>query len=84
MSAAVVITPERAFAARAQSACLVPAAAGIGELALFAGMWATGGKGLRVALPLAASVLAIFAFVVIRSRQRGRLVQIQLDELRRA
>ena len=82
MSAAVVITPERAFAARAWLWFLLPA--GIGELALFAGMWATGGKGLRVALPLAASVLAIFAFVVLRSRQRGRLVQIQLDELRRA
>jgi hypothetical protein len=47
-------------------------------------MWATGGPGLRVALPLAASVLAIFAFVLIRSRQRGRLLQIQLDELGRA
>jgi len=47
-------------------------------------MWATGGPGLRVALPLAASVFGIFAFVLIRSRQRGRLLQIQLDELRRA
>ena len=61
---------------------LLPAA--IGELALFAGMWATGGPGLRVALPLAASVLAIFAFVSIRSRQRGRLLQNQLEELRKA
>ena len=73
---------ERAFAARAWLWFLLPA--GIGELALFAGMWATGGPGLRVALPLAASVLAIFAFVLIRSRQRGRLLQIQLDELRTA
>jgi hypothetical protein len=72
---------ERAFAARAWW-FLLPA--GIGELALFAGMWATGGPGLRVALPLAASVLAIFVFVLIRTRQRGRLLQVQLDELRRA
>jgi len=28
--------------------------------------------------------LAIFAFVLIRSRQRGRLLQNQLDELRKA
>jgi len=47
-------------------------------------MWATGGPGLRVALPLAASVLAIFAFVLVRSRQRGRLLQNQLDEFRKA
>ena len=73
---------ERAFAARAWLWFLLPA--GIGELALFAGMWATGGPGPRVALPLAASVLAIFAFVLIRSRQRGRLLQTQLDELRTA
>ena len=73
---------EQAFAARAWLWFLLPA--GIGEVALFAGMWATGGPGLRVALPLAASVLGIFAFVLIRSRQRGRLLQIQLDELRRA
>ena len=73
---------EQAFAARAWLWFLLPAA--IGELALFAGMWATGVPVLRVALPLAASVLAIFAFVLIRSRQRGRLLQIQLDELRRA
>jgi hypothetical protein len=70
---------ERAFAARMWLWFLLPA--GIGELALFAGMWATGVPVLRVALPLAASVLAIFAFVLIRSRQRGRLLQIQLDEL---
>ena len=63
---------------------VVPAAAAIGELTLFAGMWATGGPGLRVALPLAASVLAIFAFVLVRSRQRSRLLQIQLDKLRKA
>lgn len=73
---------ERAFAARAWLWFLLPAA--IGELALFAGMWATGGPGPRVTLPLAASVLAIFAFVLIRSRQRGRLLQHQLDELRNA
>jgi hypothetical protein len=72
---------ERAFAARAWLWFLLPAA--IGELALFAGMWATGGPGLRVAVPLAATVLAIFAFVLIRSRQRDRLLQIQLDELRK-
>jgi len=73
---------ERAFAARAWLWLLLPA--GIGAIGLFAGMWATGGPGLRVALPLAASVLGIFAFVLIRSRQRGRLLQIQLDELRGA
>ena len=69
---------ERAFVARAWLWFLLPAA--IGELALFAGMWATGVPA-SVALPLAASVLAIFAFVLIRSRQRGRLLQNQLDEL---
>ena len=68
---------ERAFAARAWLWFLLPAA--IGGSALFAGMWATGGPGLRVALPLAASVLAIFAFVLVRSRQRGRLLQNRLD-----
>jgi len=47
-------------------------------------MWATGGPGLRVALPLAATVLAIFGFVLVRSRQRGRLLQNQLDELGKA
>jgi hypothetical protein len=47
-------------------------------------MWATGGPGLRIALPLAAIVLAIFGFALIRSRQRGRLLQNQLDELRKA
>jgi hypothetical protein len=73
---------ERALAARTWLWFLLPAT--IGELALFAGMWATRGPGLRVALPLAASVFAILAFVLIRSRQRGRLLQLQLDELRRA
>jgi hypothetical protein len=73
---------ERAFAARTWLWFLLPAA--IGELALFTGMWAAGGPGLPVALPLAGSVLAVFAFVLIRSRRRGRLLQIQLDELRSA
>src|SRR4029453_4588876 len=60
---------ERAFAARAWVWFLLPAV--IGELALFAGMWATGGPGLRVALPLAARVLGIFAFCLLRAGQRG-------------
>jgi hypothetical protein len=73
---------ERAFAARAWLWFVLPA--GIGELALAAGMWATGGPALRVALPLAASVVAIFAFVLVRSRQRGRRLRIELDELSEA
>jgi len=73
---------ERAFAARTWLWFLLPA--GVGELALFAGMWATGVPLLRVALPLAASVVAIFAFVWLRSRQRGRRLQIQIDELQEA
>ena len=73
---------ERAFAARTWLWFLLPAA--IGELALAVGMWATGGPGLHVTLPLFAGVVAIFAFVLVRSRQRGRRLRLELDELREA
>jgi len=70
---------ERAFFARAWLWFLVPA--GIGELALFVGMWATGGPGLRAGVPLAAMVLAIFGFFYVRSRQRARRLRLELDDL---
>jgi hypothetical protein len=70
---------ERAFAARAWLWFLVPAA--IGELALGAGMLATGTPVVRVVLPLGAGVAALFAFVFIRSRQRARQLQREIDAL---
>jgi hypothetical protein len=73
------IERERTFAARAWLWFLVPAA--IAELALFAGMLATGGPGVRVVLALAAGVLALFAFVLIRSRRRARQLQGEIDSL---
>ena len=73
---------ERSFAARAWLWFLLPA--GIGELALGAGMLAAGGPGLRVVLSLGAGVAALFAFVFIRSRQRGRALQGEIDTLRDA
>ena len=68
---------ERALAGRAWLWFLVPA--GIGELALGAGMVAAGAPGLRVVLPLGAGVAALFAFVFIRSRQRARVLQREID-----
>jgi hypothetical protein len=70
---------ERTFAARAWLWFLVPA--GIAELALGAGMLATGTPVVRVVLPLGAGVAALFAFVFIRSRQRARQLQSKLDTL---
>jgi hypothetical protein len=70
---------ERTFAARAWLWFLVPA--GIGELSLFAGMWTTGGPGLRAGVPLAATVVAIFGFVFVRARQRARRLRFELDDL---
>ena len=70
---------ERAFAARAWLFFLVPA--GIAELALGAGMLAIGTPGVRVVLPLAAGVVALFAFVFIRTRQRARRLQGEIDSL---
>jgi len=70
---------ERSLAARAWLWFLLPA--GIGELALGAGMVAAGGPGWRVALFLGAGVAALFAFVFIRSRQRGRRLQSEIDAL---
>ena len=70
---------ERTFAARAWLWFLVPA--GIGELALGAGMLAAGTPGWRVVLPIGAGVAALFAFVFIRSRQRGRTLQDEIDIL---
>jgi hypothetical protein len=58
---------------------LVPA--GIGELALGAGMWWMGGPGLVAAVPLATFVVAVFAFVFVRTRQRARWLQIELETL---
>lgn len=70
---------ERTFAARAWLWFLVPV--GIAELALGAGMLSTGTPGVRVVLPLGAGVGALFAFVFIRSRQRGRQLQGEIDSL---
>jgi hypothetical protein len=71
---------ERSLMARAWLWFLLPA--GIGELALGAGMLAAGTPVWRVVLPLAAGVAALFAFVFIRSRQRGRTLQREIDRLR--
>lgn len=70
---------ERTLMARAWLWFLVPA--GIGELSLFAGMWTTGGPGLRAGVPLAAMVVAIFGFVFVRTRQRARRLRLELDDL---
>jgi hypothetical protein len=70
---------ERTLMARAWLWFLVPAA--IAELSLFAGMWATGGPGLRTGVPLAAVVVAIFGFVFVRTRHRGRRLRLELDDL---
>lgn len=73
---------ERAFAARAWLWFLVPA--GLGELALGAGMLAAGTPGVRVVLPLGVGIAALFAFVFIRSRRRGRALQQDIDRLQDA
>jgi len=70
---------ERAVFGRIWLWFLVPA--GIAELSLFAGMWTTGGPGLRAGVPLAAFVVAVFCFVFVRSRQRARRLRLELDDL---
>ena len=70
---------ERRFMGRLWLWFLVPA--GIGELALGAGMWWMGRPGLVAAVPLATFVIAVFAFVYVRSRQRARRLQIELEAL---
>jgi len=70
---------ERALFVRAWLWLLVPGA--IAELSLAVGMWRTGGPGWRAGLPLAVFVVAIFAFVFFRSRQRGRRLRLELDDL---
>lgn len=73
---------ERTLFARAWLWFLLPA--GLAELSLAGGMWATGGPGMRVALPLLGGVVALFAFVFIRSRQRAQRLGIELDALKAA
>ena len=70
---------ERAFAARAWLWFLVPA--GIGELALGAGLLAMGAPVMRVVLLLGAGVAAVFAFVFVRSRQQARRLPREIDAL---
>jgi hypothetical protein len=70
---------ERTFAGQAWLWFLVPA--GIGELALAAGMWTTGGPPLAAAVALAAFVIAVFAFVFVGTRRRARRLQMELEAL---
>jgi len=75
----VSLERERRLMSRLWLWFLVPA--GIGELALGVGMLATGTPALRVVLPLGAGVAALFGFVFIRSRQRARQLQREIDSL---
>jgi hypothetical protein len=70
---------EQKLVSRAWLWLLVPG--GIGELALGAGMWRMGGPGLGAAVPIATFVIAVFAFVFVRSRQRARWLAIELETL---
>jgi hypothetical protein len=44
-------------------------------------MWATGGPGLRTAVPLAAGVVALFCFFYVRSRQQAQRLRLELEDL---
>ena len=70
---------EREFSGRAWLWFLLPA--GIGELALVAGMVITGVPVVRAVLPLAAGIVAIFCFVFLRSADRARRLRIEMDVL---
>lgn len=70
---------EHAFIARLWRWFLMPV--GVAELALVAGMWATGRPGAAVVVPLVTGIAALFAFAFIRSRQQAERLRTEIDAL---
>ena len=73
------LTREHAFLARLWLWFLLPV--GVAELALIAGMWATGRPGAGIVLPLVTGIAALFAFMFVRSRQQARRLLREIDAL---
>jgi hypothetical protein len=70
---------EHAFLARLWLWFLLPV--GVAELALLAGMWATGTPGAGIVLPLVTGIAALLAFMFVRSRQQARRLRTEIDAL---
>jgi hypothetical protein len=73
------LTREHAFLARLWRWFLLPV--GVAEVALMAGLWATGGPGAGIVLPLVTGIVALFAFMFVRSRQQARRLRAEIDAL---